>query len=222
MRRNPLCLSCLACLFAAFLAVLAGCGHPSRANIELRQRVQKLDSEVAALKTQHNADRWTIAGLEKRNPTVATLAPAALSRLWVTHGVQFNRMTGGIHLDPRLPGDQGLRLYVSPIDENAMPIQAAGSFVVEAFDLAEKGDNRIGRWTWDTVAAKSEWREFLIEYTYALTCPWQKIPQHRDITVRVIFTDELTQVPYSADMTVRVNLPPPGSSAPQTGPAPAH
>lgn len=206
----------------SLISLALGCGHPNQANIQLRKQIQSLDARLATLKQQHDADQWTIAGLEKRIPTVPMLKPAELKNLWVTHGLQFGRLTGGIDLDPRKPGDEGLRVYISPIDEDGLPIQAAGSFVIEAFDLAQKGDNQIGRWTWTTQQAKAQWREFLIEYTYALTCPWQKTPKHPDISIRVTFTDELTHIPYVADKTVRVNLPPPVAQsviAPKTAPA---
>ena len=136
-----------------------------------------------------------------------SVSPDALKNLWITTGLQFGRLTGGVDLDYGKPGVEGLRVYVTPLDENGVGIQAAGSFVVEAFDLALPGDNRLGRWTWDTPTAKSLWRNFLLEFGYELTCVWQKVPSHPDIHIRVTFTDELTHISYVADKTVHVELP---------------
>jgi hypothetical protein len=44
---------------------------------------------------------------------------------------------------------------------------------------------------------------------YALTCPWQTIPKHPNLTVRVTFTDELTHAKFTIQRPVTVNLPPP-------------
>ena len=198
----------------------AGCGHPDQANILLRKQIQKQNAQLAQLKQQHDSDQQTIAGFERRSPTIAMLPPADLKKLWVTHGLKFGRLTGGIDLDPDKPGDEGVCAYVSPIDEDGLSIQAAGSVVIEAFDLAIKtGDNRLGRWTWNTQQAKSQWREFFLEYTYALTCPWQKIPAHPDITIRVTFTDELTHIPYTAEKAVHVKLPAAHGVAPASAPS---
>jgi len=213
-----LCAFALSALTLSFLG--AGCGHPDQANIVLRKRIQKQNAQLAQLKQQHDSDQQTIAGLERRSPTIAMLPAADLNKLWVTHGLKFGRLTGGIDLDPAKAGDEGICAYVSPMDEDGLSIQAAGSFVVELFDLAVKtGDNRLGRWTWDTLQAKNQWREFLLEYTYALTCPWQKVPTHPDITIRVTFTDELTHIPYTAEKAVHVKLPPPRSLRPTSAPA---
>ena len=148
------------------------------------------------------------------------LPPDELKKMWLTAGLNFGRFTGGANLDDKKPGDQGLRVYICPADEFGMPIQAAGSFVVEAFDLAQPGDNRLGRWEWSAINAKSQWRSFLFEFGYELTCPWQKLPTRSDITVRVTFTDELTHIAFVAEKLVHANIPPSAATAPTTAPSP--
>jgi hypothetical protein len=200
-------------LLLVFL-LLPGCGSPNQENIRLRKVTQELQGKLDQCQTQAEADKQTIIGLERRSPAIPALAPEELEKLWVTRGLKFGRFTGGYPIDRTQTGDQGVQVYIVPTDENAMPIQAAGAFVVEAFDLALPGDTHIGRWTWDAPAAKKEWREFLIDYTYVLKCPWQKIPMHPDVTIRVTFTDELTHIPYTAEQLVHVNLPPPSATQP--------
>ena len=195
-------------LFFSGLALLAGCGSPNRANVTLRKQIQSLQAENAALHGQVQAQERMIAGLRQGGPTTAALPSTELDKLFLAYGVKFGRLTGGIDLDPAKPGDEGLRVYVSPTDEEGTPVQAAGSFVIEAFDLAAGGDNRVGRWEFPTLEAKKNWRSFLIEYTYAFTCPWQKPPEHPELTVKVTFTSELTHAVFTAQRTVRVNLPP--------------
>ncbi|MDB5290867.1 MAG: hypothetical protein JWL69_2108 [Phycisphaerales bacterium] len=199
-------------LFSLFF--LPGCGAPNQENIRLRKLNQELQEKVTALQTQLDADKRTIAGLEKRSPTIPMLPPEELEKLWVTHGLKFGRFTGGYRIDRNKPGDDGVQVYIVPTDEDLVPIQAAGSFVIEAFDLADPGDTHLGKWTWDTIEAKKQWREFLIDYTYVLKCPWQKVPAHPEITIRVTFTDELTHIPYTAEQITRVDLPPPSATQP--------
>jgi len=200
-----------------FLA--CGCSQPNQENIRLRKINQTLEGKISTLTNKDEADQRTIDGLLKRIPTVRILPAAELKKLWVTAGLRIGRLSGGAHLDLNKAYDEGFTLYVCPKDENDIPIQAAGSFVIEAFDLANTGDTHLGRWNWDPIAAKSQWRSFLLEYDYVFTCPWQKTPLHPDITVRVVFTDELTHIAYTAETVLHVNIPPSPATAPTTAPA---
>ncbi|HEX2971616.1 MAG TPA: hypothetical protein VHP11_04755, partial [Tepidisphaeraceae bacterium] len=104
--------------------------------------------------------------------------------------------------------DQGLRIYLAPVDEAGEPIKATGRVTVEAFDLAKQTDNRIGRWGFSPEMLKSTWRSLGMLHDFVLVCPWQTIPQRPDIAIKVTFRDELTGRAYSALKDVKVTLPP--------------
>ncbi len=200
------------------LLCVTGCSHPSEDNIRLRKLNQDLQAQVDKLTEEAASRQRTIDGLEKRIPTIPMLPPDELKKLYLTAGLKFGRLSGGVNLSSTKPGDQALSIYVCPTDEFGSSIQAAGSFVVEAFDLAEKGDTHLGRWEWSALAAKAQWRAFLFEFDYELTCPWQKIPKHPDITVRVTFTDELTHIPYTAETVVHADIALSSRTSPATVP----
>src|SRR5436309_2692497 len=122
-----------------------GCGKPNAANIALRKENQKLRDETADLKRQHDADEATILGLQSRSTTAPTLPSNQIEKLFTVHGLEFGRLTGGMDSDPKQRGDEGIAVYVVPTDAEREPLKAAGSFVVEAFDLAAEGDSRIGK-----------------------------------------------------------------------------
>lgn len=190
-------------------ALLPGCGTPSKANIELRKQNQKLESQLAMLKRQNQLDQQVIQGLQNRRPTVPTLPATRLSELFTTHGIQFDRLTGGADLDPGKPGDEGLALYLVPVDQSGEKFKAAGAFDVQAFDLADDKAPLIGHWRFDLKQSMKAWNGRLLDYDYVLICPWQsRLPAHPDLTVRVTFLDELTQTPFTAERVVHVNLPP--------------
>lgn len=196
---------------------LGGCflfGNPSKANIELRKQVQKLDGEVAQLKQQHETDEATIKGLTQRTGTVPTLEPARLEKLFTASSIGLGKMTGGVDLDPSKPGDEGFKVYVKPYDQYSDHLKAAGSFVVEAFDLADQKNPSLGRWEFPVEKAQDNWHSFLTRYEYVLTCPWQngRVPHHGDVTVKVTFTDELTGRVFTRQTVAKVNPPPAGPS----------
>jgi hypothetical protein len=205
------------------LPALGGCkllfGSPSKANIELRKENQQLVSQIAQLKIQHEADAATITGLTQRTGTVPTLEPARLDKLFTVHAVRLERLTGGADLEPDKPGHEGLKVYVGLLDQYGDEIKSAGSFVVEAFDLAEEPAARLGRWEFPVEQAQQNWHSFLTRYEYVLTCPWQTPPRHPDVTIRVQFTDELTGRQFNAQSVAKVDVPP--TPQPATQPAQA-
>ena len=174
---------------------------------------QQLQAQLTQLQNQHEMDAAQIAGLQARIPTEPTLPPEELAKLVTTHGIRLGRLTGGLDIDPDKPGDEGLKVYVIPYDEAGQEIKAAGTISVEAFDLAEK-EPRLGKWDFDLEAAKQNWYgQFLLDYYYALVCPWQTVPRHADVTIKVTFVDELTKLPFTTQKVVHVMLPGGGDAA---------
>ena len=176
-------LKLICALMAAF--VLLGCmGKPNQANIELRKKNQSLEARIAELNRVHEADAATIRALEQQRGALPTLPQNRLEKLFTAHGLLLSRLSTA--------DDQGIRVYVVPTDETGDEIKAAGSFVVEAFDLAKQADNLAGRWQFTTDQARQNWHGSALLYAYVLVCPWQQVPQHRQITLKVTFRDELT------------------------------
>jgi hypothetical protein len=196
---------------AALLSIATGCGHPNVAGIAVRKENQNLRDQVATLERAREADAATIKSLESRAgaTTVPSLPAARLENLFTTHGLSLGRLTGGADLDRDKPGDEGLKIQVTPTDDDGQPFKAAGSFVVEAFDLASPDSPAVGKWTFDTKAARDAWVGSVLVRAYLLTCPWQQAPpKHADITVKVTFHDELTAREFTQQKLVKIQPPP--------------
>lgn len=207
-------------IFISFLGLsavftLTGCGKPNRANIELRKQINALQAELDLTKRQRAADRATIDALQKQQNTgLATLPPTRLDKLFSTHGLVLGKLTGGADLDPSKPGDEGLKVYAGLTDQTGQKFKAAGSFVVEAFDLAspQSQDTRLGKWTFDVDQTRQSWNGLMLQYGYVLTLPWQqRPPANPDVTVKVTFRDELTGREFTEQRAVKVTPPAPAS-----------
>jgi hypothetical protein len=214
----------LAPVLLAGACALAGCGSPSRANIGLRKEIQSRDAQIVRLQREHDADRATIAGLTNRSgaAAAASLPPDRLDRLFTVHGIKLARLTGGSDLDPARPGDEGLKVYVSLIDQTGDEIKSSGSFVIEAFDLSgAPGGLRVGRWEFPLEQARANWHSFLTRYEYVLTAPWQDvIPRSPELTLKVTFNDELTGRQFTAQQAVKIHPPEAAGSSPPPAPRP--
>jgi hypothetical protein len=135
--------------------------------------------------------------------------------MFTVHGLKFARLTGGADLDPSKPGDEGLKVHVVPTDDEGDVLKAAGTFVIEAFDLGESNQPLVGRWTFDVDQSRKSWYSGGLLYEYAFTCPWTNRPTRADLTLKVTFTDDLTRRQFTAQKQVKISSPP--ATAPSGG-----
>ncbi len=186
---------------------LLGCGAPSSVNIELRKQNQTLQGKVDQLTTQHKSDLDALAACQRSHPTTASLGPDELAQLVTTHGLKIGSLTGGDNPDTTASFDSVLKVYAVPLDEDGVPIRAAGSFKIEAFDLQTPNKPAIGTWTFDRTETKNYFYSTLMLYTYVLTCPWQSNPAHAGLTLRVTFDDALTGREFVQQVQTKVRPP---------------
>jgi hypothetical protein len=197
---------------------LIGCGRPNQANIALRKENQDLQKQLADAQSQLQLQGNIIRAYQAHQPTVPTLPPDELDKLFTTHGIAFGKLTGPT--DPTNHNEkQGFVVYVYPVDQSNQRLKAAGSFVVEAFDLAAKGNPRLGTWTFSRDESAKLWAGFFVfDYYYVLKCPWQELPAHSEVLIRVAFIDQLTQLTFTAEDKIHVQLPMPALVMPSTAP----
>jgi hypothetical protein len=185
---------------------LSGCGSPSAANIELRKQNQSLQTQADQLTAQHARDVQTLEACQRSHPTTPTLPPERLEQLVTTHGLTFGRLTGGDNPDPAATSDNQLKIYVVPIDGDGIPIKAAGSFKVEAFDLGDSAKPLIGTWNFDLNQTNGLFYSQFAMYTYVLPCAFVKLPAHSNLTVKVTFDDALTGREFNNQTGITVRL----------------
>jgi hypothetical protein len=194
----------LAMLLLPMLVI--GCSHPNVASIKVRKDNQTLHEKVTTLQRELEGSKASIRALESRATTVPVLPGTQLDQLFTTHELKFGRGTGPADLDVLQPGEEGLKVQVAPIDQTGQPIKAAGTFTIDAFDLAQTDHPHIGHWQFSPEEAGKNFYSMLTLYTYVLPLPWQELPKHKDITLRVTFNDLLTHRTFTGEKVVTVDL----------------
>jgi hypothetical protein len=196
-------------LTSALFLIASGCHTPDAANIALRKENAALSSQIDTLNRRHDADVASIDSLQgKKGPTTMALPQERIERLFTTHGLAFGVLTGGYNSDNSDGPSDGLEIAVYPTDDQGSPLKAAGSFTIQAFDLADPHDPLIGTWNFPLQQSRDLFYSHLSMYTYILKCPWQRPPQHGDLTMRVTFDDELTGRRFTVDRPIHATLSP--------------
>jgi outer membrane murein-binding lipoprotein Lpp len=194
--------------FAAILGLAAaGCSSPSGVNIELRKQNQSLQGQVDQLTQQHQRDVDALNACQASHPTTRTLTPEQLDQLVTAHGLKIGNLTGGDNPNSLAGADTRLLVYAVPVDENGVPIEAAGSFKIQAFDLDDPNKPLIGTWAFNQNQIKGLFYSQLGLYTYVLACPWQTVPAHPNLTVRVTLDDALTGREFVQQVQCKVRPP---------------
>lgn len=197
-------------VLAALLPCVGGCflfKKPSKANIDLRKKNQELQSRVEELEHKSAGDTAIIRGLQEKSGVLPTLPQERLAKLFTTHDLKLGKLTGGADLDPQTPGDEGLKVYATPVDETGDPLKAAGAFKVEVIDTSRGSGEKVGEWSFDVDASRKMWSSVLGRHNYVLTCPWQKTkPAGGNLHLTITFVDELTQAKFEKTIDVKVDL----------------
>ena len=186
--------------------LLTACGRPSEANIVLRKEKQALEQAVRSTQQDLAAARARIAGLEQRVETVPTLPQERLDAMFTVHAIQIGRLTGGADLARDGGFDEGIKLYLTPLDHAGDALKATGRLTVRAFDLGNP-PVLLGEWIFTPEKLKPHWVGFGLVRGFVIELPWQKIPPAGQFVVNVTFEDALTGRMLTAVQQVKANPP---------------
>ncbi len=174
-----------------------------RENVALRERVDAQAADLAARDER-------IEALDDQVNVLQDLGPERLEKLFRPVRVEFASRSGGYDLDGT-PGDDGVVVYLRPIDSDGHSVKAAGAIRVQLFDLANpEGRHEIALYAFSVDEARKKWYGRLATGHYTIKCPWppDRLPDHRDITVRAEFTDYLTGTVLTCQDHFAVRFPP--------------
>lgn len=184
------------------LAIVGGCAS-NLANIALRKQEQASRLRIETLERQHAADAATITAYQTANGSLQTLPQGQLDQLFTTHGLSLKRLTGGYDADPKTPGDDALKIYAVPTDDQNQPIKALGEFKVEAFVIGQD-DAPLEAWTFSQDQARQAWLGDVLLYEFVLECPFKAPPKQAKLRVNVTFTDALTHRQFQAQKAITI------------------
>ncbi len=196
--------------FLAFSLCCLGCDAQTDSMRRLKDQVEAQKTQIATLEKNLADAQKTVDEQKQQIATLQKVGPDRMAKLVVPTGIQFARLTGGYDDDGR-PGDDGVVAYVQPVDVKGHVIKVAGSIRMQVFDLANPpGRQVVAEGEWDVDHVADMWNGRLWTGHYTVKCPWpppdRKPPDHRELTIRVEFTDLLTGKTFTAQKVVEVKF----------------
>jgi hypothetical protein len=190
------------------VALFAG-GCMNDTEMKLRDENTRLAGELDQTKNQLTTQRATIDELNKQLDAARGITPEELKKIYYPKEIVIDRLSGGYDSDGK-PGDDGVAVYLRPIDQYGDIIKAPGEVRIQLFDLAAPpGRNQIGEYVIPVEELGPLWHGRFLTNHYTIKCPWPSgPPEHNEITIRVTFVDYLTKRVVSAQSTGKVKLPP--------------
>ncbi|MCG3125751.1 MAG: hypothetical protein CHACPFDD_00577 [Phycisphaerae bacterium] len=190
-RSDPSRTALLPCAAACVAMLLTACQPGAEA--ELRQQVARQASELEQKSNQLAACEATVKELRARVLRAQGFDPKRLEKLCYPTDLRLARLTGGYDADGQ-PGDEGVMVYLQPLDRVGDVVKAAGEIRIQLFDLAApEGEQLVGEYLFDVDETAKLWYGKLMTQHFTLKCPWKtRRPAHGDLTVRATFVDYFT------------------------------
>lgn len=170
-------------------------------NVELKAKINLLEKELTAVRQER-------AELKAQRDTLAKIEGSRVEAIPKVTRVDIGAYTGGYNLAGG-KGHDSVKVYIIPFDAAGSAIKAPGSVTIKLFDLAAaKGQEQVGQCELSPPQLEKQWFSGAFTfYHYSVVCPLAKIPEHRDITVRLEFVDYVTGKTFSAVKTVQIDTP---------------
>ena len=195
----------LSAMCALLALCLPSCSSPSASarlvhvNDQLQRRVDELERQVSQCKDQLRSMEGSQARLSEfgENRQVALFAPVSL---------EIASLTGGDNYDSK-PGDDGITVYLRPLDADSNVVKAPGRIRIQLLDNSDLANPRLVHVceVSDPEELKKAWHGRFLTNHYTLKCPFPAdavLPTSGELLVTVSFIDFLTGRELKADKVV--------------------
>lgn len=178
-------------------------GRPAVA--QMQDRISELEAQVTQLQQRVANQQETIESQRQQVTRLQQLGSRRVARLAPMTGIELARLSGGYDANGDAT-DDGIVLYVQPVDADGDVVKAAGQMTVQLFDLsAPGGPATIRREQYGPDELRRLWSGRFMTDHYTIRLPWPEGYQPpRQVTALVEFTDNLTGKTFSKQQAFEV------------------
>ena len=197
--------------------LITGCQPRSTGlTAELQKKLDQVQLEKQSLTRQNQDLEDTVKAQERRIQDLMGFNPGTPDTLFAVARIELASLTGGADFDGQ-PGDDGIVVYLRPLDADGHVIKAAGEITVKLVDNNGPGAPRLlGRYVIDDPEElRRAWHGRFMTDHYTIKCPWNPTPQGKpqglEVEIKVTFLDWRTGRSFTAHKVVEVSLPIPSN-----------
>ena len=204
----------------AGLILTAGCENvvPAAKFQAVQRELQHANESNRQLETTISAQQATIRNLRAQLATIRDVGGDPADLLIVPERIELASLSGGYDDDGQV-GDDGIVLYVQPIDRDQHVVKAAGTLTVKLIDPLKNPPERIefAKYHFDVQHTRKLWYGRLMTQHFTVKCPWPQghLPAHDEIVAHVVFTELITGKSLTAIDTFKITFPPAASAPAQ-------
>lgn len=175
--------------------LLSGCNPvPADKFVAVQKEAQAAREEVSRLENQLADEQKTTRHLQEQLANVRGQDAGTMDALVTPAKIQLASRSGGYNEDGKA-GDDGIILYVQPVDKEGDVIKAAGSIKVTLLDLTRPTTPVVvAPYEFDVANTRKLWHGRFMTNHFTIRCPWPPSgpPAGDEVTARIEFHDLLT------------------------------
>lgn len=166
--------------------------------------------QIRQLETQLADQQAAMREMSSRLTNLSRVPGASLDVLIYPERIALASMSGGYDDDGKV-GDDGIVLYIQPIDRDQHVVKAAGTLRIRLVDPQNPpGQTDFADYFYDLEHTRALWYGRLMTHHFTVKCPWPAghLPAHDEIVAHVTFTDLLSGKTLTATGTYKIRFPP--------------
>lgn len=194
------------------LGILVGGCNSASSRARALKDADALRLEKQLLERSINQKDATIASLTMQVEALTTLGPDRPIGAFAASRIEVANLSGGADFDGR-PGDDGVVIYLRPIDADGDVVKAPGRIRIGVYDATKIEAPRVlGVYEFnDLEVLRRNWHGKFLTQHYTLRCPiapGTELPASRRVTVQAEFLEFLTGATLSATKELTIAPPP--------------
>jgi len=167
-----------------------------------------LEQENTRLKRQIIEQDKQIEGLKRQLARLRGMPSENLDQLVQVERVEFGRFTRA-HDKDKDGFEDGIMVYLTPLDRYGDNIKVAGEVEMELWDLeAAEGERQMGQWHFGMEELRKYWLggPLTDHFKFELDWPSGKRPAHEHLTVKLKFSEALTGKVFEIQKMVETRI----------------
>ena len=200
----------MVCVGLGGLMLAAGCDAPGE-RVRLANENQQLRDQNTRLTREVAQRDGSIVQLNRQLGNLRQLGPERPIALFAPVKVKIASLSRGHDYDDT-PGDDGVRVYLQPLDADGDPVKVPGKISVQLVDDSELGKPRLlGYYVFDNVKElRQMWHGKFLTQHFTVDCPFPsgtKLPASRQVNVTAEFFDYLSGATLTDSKSVPISFP---------------